>query len=239
MCQNEPLMDKDLFKKIRLVKEIGRKGIITMVVTNGNLFTTKKTNELEDSGLDILNFSIDALTEETYNKIRVGLNYKSVLKNIENVLNSNYKNCLLVSFVKQRDNIDELREFKRYWKKKGISTLAFTICNRSGGVRDFENFELQNQDYSILNPFISSIWKKIAKCCITPLAEFIILWNGDVLLCCNDYSKKLVLGNVNDSSIKEIWNGKEYQKIRELHFNGEYKKISICSNCSIKRNNYL
>ena len=75
MCQNEPLMDKDLFKKIRLVKEIGRKGIITMVVTNGKLFTTKKINELEGSGLDILNFSVDALTEEKYNKIRGGVTY--------------------------------------------------------------------------------------------------------------------------------------------------------------------
>jgi MoaA/NifB/PqqE/SkfB family radical SAM enzyme len=54
MCQNEPLMDEDLFKKIRYIKDKGRTGIITMVVTNGSLFTEEKIHELEQSGLDIL-----------------------------------------------------------------------------------------------------------------------------------------------------------------------------------------
>lgn len=239
MCQNEPLMDKDLFKKIRYIKDKGQTGIITMVVTNGSLFTEEKIHELEQSGLDILNFSVDALTEETYNKIRNGLDFKRILKNIDNVMNSNYNKSLLVSFVKQKSNVHEFKEFKKYWLKKGLPTLSFSICNRSGDVPDFEKFCLPSPSSDIRSHFKSNIFKVMTKCCISLLAEFNILWNGEVVLCSNDFGKKMILGNINDSSIKEIWNGPQYQAIRMLQYKGEYQKISVCRNCSLRARGYV
>ena len=234
MCQNEPLLDKDLFKKIRYAKDMGETGIITMVVTNGSLFTEEKIHELEQSGLDILNFSIDALTEETYNQIRSGLDFHQVLSNIDDVINSKYNKSLLVSFVKQKTNIHELKGFKKYWKKKGLPTLTFTICNRSGDLHDFEDFMLQTTRSNIRYQLKSNILKMMTRCCLSLLAEINILWNGDVILCSNDFEKKMVLGNINERSIKEIWNGTGYQNIRNLQYHGEYKKIPVCNNCSIR-----
>ncbi len=72
----------------------------------------------------------------------------------------------------------------------------------------------------------------MVKGCSTPLTTFNIMSNGDVILCCNDFSNKLILGNVNDLSIREIWNSEKYQEIREMLYKGEYKKISGCSTCS-------
>lgn len=239
MCQNEPLMDEDLFKKIRYIKDKGRTGIITMVVTNGSLFTEEKIHELERSGLDILNFSIDAVSEETYHKIRSGLDFNNVLKNIDNVINSKYDKSLLVSFVKQRANIHEFKDFKKYWSKKGLPTLSFTINNRSGDVPNFERFQLPTPIKNVRYRFKSHAFKIMTKCCISLLAEFNILWNGDVILCSNDYHKKMIMGNINDSSIKEIWNGSKYQAIRNLQYAGEYKKISVCSNCSLRARGYM
>lgn len=239
MCQNEPLTDKDLFKKIRYIKEIGRTGIITMVVTNGSLFTEEKIHELEQSGLDILNFSVDALTEETYKKIRHGLDFNIVLRNIDNVIQSNFNKSLLVSFVKQKSNIHEYKEFKKYWLKKGLPTLSFTICNRSGDITDFEKLSLPDPTSYIWYRWKSNLFKKMSKCCISLLAEFNILWNGDVILCSNDFGKKMILGNIKDSSIKDIWNGPQYQAIRNLHCKGEYQKISVCRECSLRARGYV
>ena len=239
MCQNEPLLDEDLFQKIRYIKSKGRTGIITMVVTNGSLFTEEKIHKLEESGLDILNFSVDALSKETYHKIRNGLDFNNVLKNIDNVINSKYNKSLLVSFVKQRANIHEFKDFKKYWLKKGLPTLSFTINNRSGDVPNFEKFQLQTPKKNIRYLFKLHAFKIMTKCCISLLAEFNILWNGDVILCSNDFSKKMIMGNINDSSIKEIWNGPKYQTIRDLHSAGEFKKIPVCSNCSLRERGYV
>ena len=61
---------------------------------------------------------------------------------------------------------------------------------------------------------------------------FNILYNGDVIMCCNDYTKKIILGNVKDESIKEIWNSKKYQSIREFVFDKDFEKITACSTCT-------
>ena len=48
--------------------------------------------------------------------------------------------------------------------------------------------------------------------------------NGDVTFCCNH---NLILGNVNNSSIAEIWNGEKYQEVRKKFLEG--KIFEICS----------
>ena len=141
--QNEPLMDKDIFKKIRLIKKISNRKIKTGLVTNGTLFTNEKVKELEKSEINELIFSIDALTEETYNKIRQGLNFKNVMKNIENVIASNFDKHLAVKFVLQKDNFSELDDFKRYWNKKGIPIQISPLNNRSGDLRIYDNLRLK------------------------------------------------------------------------------------------------
>ena len=40
------------------------------------------------------------------------------------------------------------------------------------------------------------------------------------------------LGNVNNSSINEIWNSDKYQKIRKIVYSKNYEKISMCGTCT-------
>ena len=91
---------------------------------------------------------------------------------------------------------------------------------------------MKKRDNSFFNSLKRRLGLKIIRGCSTPLTTFNIMYNGDVILCCNDFSNKLILGNVNVLSINEIWNSKKYQKIREMLYNGEYKKISGCRTCS-------
>ena len=49
--------------------------------TNALLLTEELSYQLVKSGLTTISFSLDAVREETYNKIRVGSNYKKGMKN--------------------------------------------------------------------------------------------------------------------------------------------------------------
>ena len=40
-------------------------------------------------------------------------------------------------------------------------------------------------------------------------------WNGDVLLCCNDWNKTIKAGNVNKKPLDELWHGKTFNAIRD------------------------
>jgi len=234
--QNEPLMDNDIFKKIKLIKDISNGRIKTGLVTNGTLFNKEKIKELEESEVDILLFSLDAFSEETYNKIRKGFNFKTVLNNLNNVIISDYNGILRVGFIKQKDNISELKDFKKFWKKNRLWPHISYIHNRSGDLYNFDKICLNKKDTPFLVRLKHNIYNNIVKCCENTLVTFNILFNGDVILCCNDYSKKLIFGNVKKSTIKKIWNSDKYQTIRKLLYNKSYEKISVCSNCSKIRN---
>jgi len=47
--------------------------------------------------------------------------------------------------------------------------------------------------------------------------------NGDVTFCCNHH---LVLGNINNQSIEEIWNSEKYQEVRQKFLDG--KIFDVC-----------
>lgn len=230
--QNEPLMDKDIFKKLRLIKRLSNGKIKTGLVTNGSLFTKEKVKEIEQFELDELIFSIDAVTEATYNKVRQGLNFNDVLSNIENVIDSCYNGYLAVKFVVQKDNIGELEHFKKYWLSKDIPVQITDLRNRSGDLNSFNDIHLDDKKNTLSSKIIRFIMKKIIRGCSTPLTTFNILSNGDVILCCDDFSNKLILGNVQQSSIKEIWNSENYNKIRDMLFKGNYENIPACRTCS-------
>ncbi|MEX2720399.1 MAG: radical SAM/SPASM domain-containing protein [Candidatus Wukongarchaeota archaeon] len=54
----------------------------------------------------------------------------------------------------------------------------------------------------------------------------VILWNGDVTLCCHDLKGKRVIGNIKNNSLKDIWNCDKYKKLRKKGF---------CDNCEVFR----
>lgn len=52
-----------------------------------------------------------------------------------------------------------------------------------------------------------------------------ILWNGDVILCCQDWKRQHVLGNVKDMSLRDVWMDEPYRKVRE-------DKPELCKKCA-------
>jgi radical SAM protein with 4Fe4S-binding SPASM domain len=235
--QNEPFLDADVFRKIKYIKETSNGRITVGLTTNGVLLTPDKIPNLLSADIDELVISLDAFKKETYSKIRVGLNFEKVTNNIEAILKAGYKKSLFVEFTKQKENISEFNDFIKYWKIKGLPILVFTINNRGGGVENFEKHSLKIQKSSLIYILKDFFAHKILKCCPFVLTTFSIRSNGDVIICCNDYTEDIILGNVNESTIKEIWNSERYNQIRKKLNDKKYDEISVCNNCSLWNKN--
>ena len=70
--------------------------------------------------------------------------------------------------------------------------------------------------------------------CISPFSTLEVLYDGTVPLCGCDYKPTVNLGNVQNKSLKEIWNRREkFKKIRGHHASGNRNQISICVGCEI------
>ena len=95
-----------------------------MTNTNGSPITTARSKRILDSCLTRIRFSLDAFTDKTYKKVRVGaIDLDKVKRNIFNFLDlkekGGYKLPVVgVSFSKLKQNEHELEQFKEYWKDK-------------------------------------------------------------------------------------------------------------------------
>ena len=64
------------------------------------------------------------------------------------------------------------------------------------------------------------------------LATYVrIIPNGNVYPCCRGWDEHLLMGNIFEQSFDEIWNGAEYQKLRQEFLSGELR--TGCKNCTL------
>ncbi|MEE8424920.1 MAG: radical SAM protein [Elusimicrobiota bacterium] len=80
MNWGEPLLNKEIYA---MISEAKRHRIDTMLSTNLNAFGPKAAEDMVNSGLDRLIISIDGLSQETYEKYRVGGSYAAVVANLK------------------------------------------------------------------------------------------------------------------------------------------------------------
>ncbi|MFH0867650.1 MAG: radical SAM protein [Bacteroidota bacterium] len=123
----EPFFAKEFSRVWDLIIKLNPR-INISVTTNGNIY-----NEKVQSYLDALKFnisvSLDAVTEETYNKIRVNGNFNTVMKNIRIFSDYTKKKGTFfsVKICPMRQNWPELHELSKSLSEKNISFLYNTV----------------------------------------------------------------------------------------------------------------
>jgi len=220
----EPLLDKTLLNKIAYAKQ---KGLDVAFYSNGSLLDKRWAHDLIDVGLDSITISFDGYSKETYEKIRRGLKFDVLKANILGLIDAkkdlkkeNPKINLVL--VEQTDNKKEIKKFYNEWKEKVESINIINLRNWAGEVDDKFGSSFHSKKGLKRTP-CSLIWQKL-----------VVDWNGDAVLCCDDWNHSMVLGNLKTESIEEIWRGKKLTKIRKLHKEGKFEKIPLCSNCNKK-----
>jgi len=233
---NEPLLDERTFQFIEYVKTRYKNKACT-IVTNGQLIDRFSLSEIKKSNVDLFVISLNAHSPETYEYISGGLSYKKIEKNIAIVMSEpDLKRKLVLSFVITEPTVSEINQALQYWKEKQVRTRTIKVTNRAGVLSDFESVRLKTG--TVKSSLLETAWqgaiRKMLRVagCYKPFLETDILYNGDVILCCHDWNRTTVLGNLHESSLQEIWNSPKLNEIRRLITQKKYAQIDLCKNCS-------
>jgi len=130
-CGGEPLMTPMSFRIIESVQPPTR----IIFNTNGALFTEKIIRRVVDSHVvDVISFSLDAATEETYKKIR-SANFNRVISNIKALIayrnEKHRKNPLvLMNFCIFKRNVFEIPDYVKLAHSLGADGLDFSHLNQ-------------------------------------------------------------------------------------------------------------
>jgi len=224
--QNEPLLDKDIFRKIKILKDKTDNKVI--IITNGSLLTKNNIIYLRESKLDKIFVSLYATNKEDYHLIENGLDYDKIRRNIE-FLNKNKGNIELnVVFLKYGDYRNKIKDFVRYSKEKGYRINLWELSNRTGQLKNYKIFRPKKE--SLTNRLFLYIKNRISYCHWL-FWTMNIMYNGDVILCCHDYSHKIIFGNIMKNSIEEIWNSKKYTHYKSMMMKNKKSELLTCKNC--------
>jgi radical SAM protein with 4Fe4S-binding SPASM domain len=218
----EPMIHPKIVDMLRYIK---RCGLSFHLTTNGITFSEKAISGILRAGVDNgdhISFSIQGASPEVHDKI-VGRNcYEKVLKNIHSLLR--HREELKVNgpvietvYYIMPENQHETQKYLKLWR--GVVDHV----RLSGEIsQSFAQHGEEPEIPIIRTTACSNLWQKMT-----------ILWNGEVILCCNDVDGKIVLGNLNDQSIEEIWNSEKLLAIKRIHKKKEFERIPLCHTCDM------
>jgi len=225
-CGNqEPLLWPHLIELLeysRLVMPGSRAGFST----NAALLDEEMAKALIEVGFSRIAFSVDGANKETYESIRVGLDYDVVVENIRRFMQLNKLAgspiVQRIHFTEMRSNYTEVSAFADFWMGEGFNRdqIGFLGCdNRAERVGGEPTFSLGASN----DP------------CYQPFHMLSVLCNGEVGMCCLDYGPAEVLGNLHEQSVEEVWNGGPLECIRNYHTGRHKAVIPKCRECTTRR----
>jgi len=123
----EPTFHKDILHMINRVKSLGARA---EMVSNGTLLDETVINGLFENKLDTLWVSFDGTETDTFNKIRKGAEYKSIVDNLKIIKHKNEKSKhkikIGITFVAMKNNIDNLDKLDDLARIVGASMISIS-----------------------------------------------------------------------------------------------------------------
>jgi len=208
----EPLIIKNrLPEYIRFGRYLGLKH--HLINTNGNALDPETSKSLIDAGLTEIYIGIDAATEETYKKIRIGGDFNKVLYNVDQFLKIKPKDLKVsVQLISMAENEQEKKLFADYWGQREVSVF---IKEPAQWIDMVEVDQPEIDRYS----------------CPSLLDTLGIYWDGRTPFCVNDWDGRTVFSNINTTPLKEIWS-KQVHDFAKYHILEQWSKVpEICRNC--------
>jgi hypothetical protein len=219
----EPLLHPRISE---FVSKSKRKGFFTILFTNASMLTPKCTHELFESGIDQVYISFWGIKKHEYEKA-MKLDYERVLRNIEYFATSGSNSVsLTITWIQSPIISSTVSEIREFWKGKGIAVEDIDVqpWNRAGYLTN-SIFDPVFGKYPSID-YTKKIW------CSQLFFTDTISWNGDVILCSQDYfEKKHVLGNINTSSPFQIAHKKKAILSRKM-------QLELCHHCKKPSHNY-
>lgn len=251
----EPLLRKDLLDFVKAAKDYGLSDI--MFHTNGTTLTEDLSVNLVNSGVDKIIVSVDSPNQLNYEKMRLlkvsyekyrdtdrslikGFSHDRLINNTKFLIKTARESgavapivrttCVLTELTEQ-----EMPEFVEMWKVAGADQITFQDLMWRDKL--LENGRWENEEKNILEKHFEAIKEraineKVKFICPQLYQATWVNFNGDIVPCSNpDARVHMVMGNLSEKPMKEIWMGMPYRSLRKLHEDGKWHEHPICGKC--------
>jgi radical SAM protein with 4Fe4S-binding SPASM domain len=214
----EPMLHPQAVELIEYAKKVGAK---VGLITNGSRFAEEDSRRLLTANVDMIEFSVDAADKKTYDRVRKGLRWATLVANVKrmvelrNKLKSGTK--IIASGVNQ-EGVD-IEAVEKFWEPivDNFQKRKYLTWGINDPAKSADPTPYLSPEDQIPCPFI--------------FERLNIDSRGKVMVCGFDIAAVTDMGNVHEKTIKEIWQGEGFEHYRRKHLTGGGTDIELCSNC--------
>ncbi len=249
----EPFLNKNFFD---FLGEAKKRGTYCMTSTHGMSLTDEKIEEVLSSGLDELCVSMDGATPRTFNYLRSGADFDTVVANVSKLLRLRNERGLKkprvhIACAISKYNVWELKKMVRLTQKMGADKLAFSNLvldhpehahasivgtkvfrfNLNRAMKEAEKAGLECvYFFQMPFPYIEEPPPEprsgVRHGCPSAWRQLIVERDGNLKPCCY---LDVSLGNTTDKPLDEQFNGEEAIKLRRSFTEKDY--YDKCKGC--------
>ena len=206
----EPLLNSDFPNMVRYAKKTGRFGQVD-TTSNGVLLKPDLSQKIVNAGLDKIFISVPKIYHWEYiEQINYLYSYSHgrcliYVKIIGDGMGEADKNVFMEDFGDISDRIF-IEHIAPCWPEFDVQGV-----NKEVGIYGQPIKEVQTCPYIFYSLKINS--------------------DGTVSLCFLDWAHKMLIGDLQETSFKDIWNGTTLRSFQIVHLNKRRECIPICKNC--------
>ena len=222
---NEPSFDNRMISILRFLRD---NNIFIEISTNISNWKTEDLKTIVDENL-IQDFRISFFghNKKLYKELMTGLDFEKNKDKVKYLLDYNKKNNnkidieIIVVLLPTLDAKKIKIGLDKIFDKPKVHFFGF--LDRCGKVEIMKNELAINDSMEVIG---CSLNRPYERCCIYA--------NGDVVLCSQDWEHEVVIGNINNNSIEDVWNSKKAKQIRRIVLGKEKcSKDFLCTRCKL------
>lgn len=228
----EPLLHKNIVNMVKVAKGAG---LHVSLLCNATICDEAKAEQLLEAKLDRIQFSIDAIDKETYDRMRVPRKenysyFEETIKNALTYIKLNYEHgrpsYISISSLQCNLNKDKLGEFTKFWGSLPIDNVFPQPLLTLQANSEFTEAIAQQYQGEMRDKQI----------CVDPWISLFIHSDGNAHACSFDEKNNYPLANVKEQSIVDIWNNDRIRRLRNALIMGEVDYFSSighdCRKCN-------
>lgn len=200
--------------------------IATLISSNLNKpLTPSMAEQVIKSRLDVLIVSLDGITQDVYEVYRVNGHLDRVLDNLR-LLSEKKRELgsktphIEWQFIVMQQNEHQVDEARALAGELGVDSLVFKKVDFPHGEDDIALADKwlprQHPEYLREDPFYKP-YQENGGVCWRLWRSAVVNWDGGFAPCCYLTDKIQDFGDLNESSVKEVWNNTKYTTARALY----------------------
>lgn len=230
----------------RMAKYASDNGVIDIMFhTNGMVMSDRVMRALIESGLHQIVFSIDSPDKATYESIRIHGRYDSVIENVHRLVRmreamGSLTPIIRVTMVVTKRTAHQVPKFRELWEPVvdlvTLQDLLYSVKEEPEGDGSDSWMSPEESVFDVSPPRVraAALARGESFVCSYPYQRLMIHVDGVVTLCAQREAKThLVLGNVKEDSLHDLWVSHMEQEIRALHDQGRWYENPACRTCDI------